>query len=100
MKEKSDNLKSNLHKLDQRGIQAEDYQDIPELPDTFFAEGQLYKAGKPVKRGRGKQKKPTKIQTTIRLSPEVISYFKNQKGRGWQTEVNNILKKHVQRAEA
>jgi len=43
---------------------------------------------------RGKQKAPTKVQKTLRLSPEVIDYFQSQ-GKGWQTNLNNVLKDYV-----
>ena len=46
-------------------------------------------------RGRGKQKKPTKIPTTLRLSPEVMAYFKAT-GEGWQTRVDAALREYIQ----
>jgi uncharacterized protein (DUF4415 family) len=39
---------------------------------------------------RGPQKEPTKIPVNIRLSPEVLKYFKS-KGRGWQTKIDDAL---------
>lgn len=39
---------------------------------------------------RGPQKEPTKIPVNIRLSPEVVAYFKSQ-GPGWQTRINDVL---------
>jgi uncharacterized protein (DUF4415 family) len=51
--------------------------------------------GPPVfKRGRGPQKSPTKVITTVRLDADVISYFKSQ-GRGYQTRINDELRKVV-----
>lgn len=45
---------------------------------------------------RGKQKAPTKIKTTIRLSPEVIDYFKDHAdNKGWQTLVDQALKQYI-----
>ena len=38
---------------------------------------------------RGPQKLPLKVPVSIRLSPDVIEYFKSQ-GKGWQTKINNI----------
>ncbi len=46
------------------------------------------------KRGRPKKVNP-KVQTTLRLDPEVADFFRS-KGRGWQTEINKVLKKHVE----
>ncbi|EGG93056.1 hypothetical protein IMCC1989_1781 [gamma proteobacterium IMCC1989] len=46
------------------------------------------------KKVRGLQKKPTKESVSIRLSPEVVEFFRGQ-GRGWQSKVDDILKSHV-----
>lgn len=40
---------------------------------------------------RGLQKSPTKMATTIRLSPEVMEAFKST-GQGWQTRIDSALK--------
>ena len=49
--------------------------------------------GAPVlKRGRGPQKSPTKVLTTVRLDADVIAFFKLQ-GRGYQTRINEELRK-------
>jgi hypothetical protein len=50
MKESNAGLKSNLQKVDSHEISQVEYDEIPELPDAFFAEGKLYKNGRPVKR--------------------------------------------------
>jgi uncharacterized protein (DUF4415 family) len=47
-----------------------------------------------LRRGRGPQKDATKIPTALRLSPEVIAFFKAG-GKGWQTRVNDVLKEYV-----
>jgi len=44
-----------------------------------------------VLRGRGKQKAPTKVSTTVRFDAEVLEAFKAS-GRGWQTRMNDALK--------
>lgn len=43
---------------------------------------------------RGPQRKPIKELVTIRLSKDVVSHFK-ESGRGWQTRVDEALKKAV-----
>jgi uncharacterized protein (DUF4415 family) len=48
------------------------------------------------RKGRGPQKAPTKVQTTIRLDSDVVAYFKN-KGSGWQSRINNALRGVVER---
>ena len=42
-------------------------------------------------KGRGKQKAPIKVLTTLRLSPEVMEAFKAT-GNGWQTRIDAALK--------
>jgi uncharacterized protein (DUF4415 family) len=44
-----------------------------------------------IRRGRGKQKSPTKVSTTIRLDADVLAYFK-AKGLGYQTKINDVLR--------
>jgi len=45
-------------------------------------------------RVRGPQLTPTKKQLTLRLNGEVVDYFK-LKGKGWQTEINDVLLDYV-----
>lgn len=95
MKENNAGLKSNLKKVDSHPISPAEYTDIPELPEEFFTEGQLYRNGKPVeRRSRGKQKEPTKKQLTIRLNSEVVDFFKSQ-GNGWQSRINKALQDYI-----
>jgi uncharacterized protein (DUF4415 family) len=42
-------------------------------------------------RGRGPQKAPPKVSTTIRLSPDVVQAFRAA-GNGWQTRIDAALK--------
>ena len=46
---------------------------------------------------RGPQRAPTKVPVSIRLSPEVISYFK-AKGPGWQSRIDEALRKIAKKA--
>ena len=46
------------------------------------------------KRVRGPQKDPLKVPVSIRLSPDVVKYFKSQ-GKGWQTKINNVLHNYI-----
>jgi uncharacterized protein (DUF4415 family) len=39
---------------------------------------------------RGIQKAPTKIPISIRLTPDVVDFFKSQ-GKGWQTKIDTVL---------
>ncbi|MBS0449902.1 MAG: BrnA antitoxin family protein [Proteobacteria bacterium] len=45
-------------------------------------------------RRRGPQKAPTKVATTIRLSPEVVEFFRGL-GSGWQSRVDGVLRDYV-----
>jgi uncharacterized protein (DUF4415 family) len=45
---------------------------------------------------RGPQKEPTKVQTTVRLDRQVIDHFRAG-GPGWQTRLNDVLKKIVEK---
>ena len=46
------------------------------------------------RRARGKQKTPTKTQTTIRLDTDLVDHFRAD-GKGWQTRLNDTLRQAV-----
>ena len=53
--------------------------------------------GLPVlRRGRGPQKAPTKVLTTVRLDADVIAFFRAQ-GSGYQSRINDALKRVKER---
>lgn len=53
--------------------------------------------GPPVmRRGRGPQKAPTKVLTTIRLDADVIAFFRSL-GPGYQARINNVLRRVKER---
>lgn len=45
-------------------------------------------------RRRGPQKAPTKVQISLRLSPEVLQHYKAT-GAGWQARIDEALQKAV-----
>ncbi|WPD24274.1 MAG: BrnA antitoxin family protein [Candidatus Electrothrix scaldis] len=59
-------------------------------PDARLLEADDFKK----MRRRGPQKAPRKDRVTIRLTPEVLAFFKNQ-GKGWQTKINEVLQNYV-----
>ena len=66
-----------------------DTSDIPEVTDWSGAvRGGLYR--------------PRKEAVTIRVDADVLAWFRShaEGGRGYQTEINRILRQHVQQAEA
>jgi len=44
-------------------------------------------------------KEVTKQQVTLRLSPQVLEFFRKQ-GRGWQTKIDVVLSRYVTRKKA
>jgi uncharacterized protein (DUF4415 family) len=70
-----------------------DPDDAPEITDQWIAGAELYHGKKMVRRGRpaGTAKK---TQTTVRISNEVLAFFRAS-GRGWQTRMDEALRKFV-----
>lgn len=72
-----------------------DPEDGPYDPNDEGA-SERWLGGAIVRRGRGPQKSPTKEMISIRLSPEVLDYFRNT-GEGWQRRIDETLKRVVAR---
>ena len=70
-----------------------DSDDAPEITDKWIAEADLYRGKKPVRRGRPAGS-GQKMQTTLRISKEVLAFFRAT-GPGWQTRMDNALKRYV-----
>ena len=70
--------------------------DSPNLSDEILSKMEPVKKHHPEipRRVRGAQKSPTKVPVSIRLSPNVLSYFKS-KGKGWQVKIDKILGEYV-----
>jgi uncharacterized protein (DUF4415 family) len=70
-----------------------DPDDAPEITAAWVASAGLRRGKKLVPRGRpaGTAKK---TQTTVRISNEVLRFFRAS-GPGWQTRMDEALKKHV-----
>ena len=72
-----------------------DPDDAPTITREWVAGADLYDGKKLVRRGR-----PTgtakKTQTTVRISNEVLGFFRAS-GRGWQTRMDEALKRYVAR---
>jgi len=67
-----------------------DQDDAPELTDDWFAQADVRKGAKLLRRGRPVSPDP-KISTTLRFDATVLSAFKST-GKGWQTRMNNALR--------
>ncbi len=80
----------------------EESKPDPKEEQAFWDKAVVVREGGPkavhealeVKRVRGRQKTPIKQLVSIRLSPEVVEYFKST-GKGWQTRVDEVLRNYV-----
>jgi len=81
-----------------------DPDDAPELTPDLAARAQIANGGRVLrkahgtvlKRGRPPQGAEPKQQVTLRLSRDVIAFFKAG-GRGWQTRIGEVLERQVER---
>jgi uncharacterized protein (DUF4415 family) len=78
-----------------------DVSDNPELTKADFARAAPFAEVFPdlaasIRKGRGPNKAPTKKLVSLRLSPEVIEHFKAT-GDGWQSRIDETLRKVVKR---
>lgn len=87
-------------KLPKKGYTASDMRavsDNPEWTKEDFAKARPFDEVFPgMRKGRGRNKLPTKTPVSIRLSPEVIDHFKRG-GKGWQSRIDEALVKVVRR---
>lgn len=70
-----------------------DSDDAPEITNRWIAGADLYRGKKLVRRGRPPGT-GTKTQTTVRISNEVLAFFRST-GPGWQTRMDEALKQFV-----
>lgn len=80
---------TNWKKIDALKDKDIDLSDIPEVSIEKFAKAIVRKGLKPV---------PKKTQITLRIDTEVLEWFKSQ-GKGYQTNINNLLKAYVEASE-
>ena len=88
--------KSGYSKKDMREV-----SDSPELTRADFAKARPFSEVFPdlsasIRKGRGPNKAPTKKLVSLRLSPEVLDHFKST-GEGWQSRIDDTLRKAVKR---
>jgi uncharacterized protein (DUF4415 family) len=58
-----------------------DFSDIPKLGPDFFKNAIIWPG--------------TKTQITLRVDPDVLTFFRKQ-GRGYQTTINAVLRKYME----
>jgi uncharacterized protein (DUF4415 family) len=68
--------------------------DNPEWTPRDFARAKRFSEAFPglARKGRGPQRRPTKVAVSLRLTREVVERFKAG-GPGWQTRIDQALKK-------
>src|SRR5947209_4531947 len=68
--------------------------DAPELTREFFRSADVYKGEKLLRRGRPPAGERPKEAVKLRISPDVLDYFRAG-GPGWQTRINATLERAV-----
>ena len=93
-KRKARPLSASAEARIQAGIAAD--ADNPEWTAQDFKRAKSFAAAFPAlaesRRGRGPQKRPTKVAVSLRLTREVVERFKAD-GPGWQSRIDDALKK-------
>ncbi len=80
---------SDMDKIDRHVITREEYEEIPELPRSWFESADFKIGDKLIRRGRPPKPKK-KVAISIRLSEDVLEAFKFC-GPGWQTRIDEAL---------
>ena len=77
--------KTNLKRLKSMPDKDINFDDIPELDDAFFKNAII--------------QLPVKQAITMRLDSDVLDWFKQQ-GKGYQTRINQLLRKYMESHQA
>jgi len=93
MTESKPNFGSNFAKVDAHQITAEEYDEIPELTAEWFETADMHEGKQLVRRGRPKSAAP-KMRVTLRIDSDVLEAFRKT-GDGWQTRINDALRKAI-----
>lgn len=83
MNESKHVLGSDLDRLDAHLIQPEEYEEIPELSDEWFAKAEEYEGGKRIGSGL--------TSAMLCLDADVLAAFRAT-GQDWQTKANAALR--------
>ncbi len=76
-------LRSDLSRVDAHEIEAEEYEELPELTDDMLVRAKIKRGGRPV------SPNPRKL-ISLRLPADVIARWKAT-GPGWQTRMADRL---------
>ncbi|MFZ4540985.1 MAG: BrnA antitoxin family protein [Rickettsiales bacterium] len=70
-----------------------DPDDAPELTKEWFEMADFYNGDKLIRRGKGRPPlESPKVSQTLRLDADILAAFKKT-GAGWQTRMNDALRK-------
>jgi uncharacterized protein (DUF4415 family) len=94
-------MKSTKKKAGYGAKDLREVSDNPELTKADFAKARPFGDVFPdlaasIRKGRGPSRSPTKKLVSLRISPEVIEYFKST-GNGWQSRIDETLREAVKR---
>ncbi len=87
---------SDLAKVDAHRLQPEEYEEIPELTDEWFAKADLHVDAliTTQTRGRPSGSMPPRSSCPLRLDQDVIDRFRAD-GPGWQSRINAALRQYL-----
>ncbi|PJG86525.1 BrnA antitoxin family protein [Conservatibacter flavescens] len=78
-----------------RELTAEDFANFKPIAEVMSPEFMaMVTTHMENRKGRGKQKKPTKELVSIRLSADVLKSFRAT-GKGWQNRIDQVLLEYV-----
>ena len=84
--------RTDLAKVNAHAVQADEYDELPELTDAMVGRAVSGDGTKIVRRTRGRPRLETpKEQVTLRLDAGVIEGWRAS-GPGWQTRMNEVLR--------
>ncbi len=86
MNEKLKRIGSDLNKIDNYVITADEYEEIPEITPEMFAESLVHS---------GLPQRAKKKQIALRIDEDVLDWFRRQ-GQGWQTRMNALLRAYME----
>ena len=87
------------HEVLQEDKSASELEDLAALPDDQIDTSEIAEVLDWSDARRGVYYRPIKKQITLRLDADLIDWFKANApgGKGYQTDINSALRKHVQR---
>lgn len=81
-----------------KNIKKSDWDSVksPSLSDDILSRMEPVQKNHPgiPRRVRGPQKSLTKVPVSIRLSQDVVAFFKS-KGEGWQSKIDKVLGEYI-----